>query len=50
MSLGLRNLSTLKEMNPEFTGRTNAEAEVPVLWPPDAKSKLNGKDPDAWKD
>ena len=50
MSLGLRNPSTLKEKNPEFTGRTNAEAEVPILWPPDAKSQLNGKDPDAWKD
>ena len=50
MSLGLRNPSTLKEMNPEFTERTSAEAEVPILWPPDAKSQLNGKDPDAWKD
>ena len=37
-------------MNPEFTERTSAEAEVPILWPPDAKSQLNGKDPDAWKD
>ena len=27
-----------------------AEAEAPVLWPPDAKSQLNGKDPDAGKD
>ena len=33
-----------------FTGRTDAEAEVPVLWPPDVKSKLTGKDPDAGKD
>ena len=32
-----------------FTGRTDAEAEVP-LWPPDAKSQLIGKDPDAGKD
>ena len=31
-------------------GRTDAEAEVPVLWPPDAKSRLIGKDPDAGKD
>ena len=31
-------------------GRTNAEAETPVLWPPDAKSWLIGKDPDAGKD
>ena len=31
-----------------FIGRTNAEA--PILWPPDAKSQLVGKDPDAGKD
>ena len=31
-------------------GRTDAEAETPVLWPPDAKSCLIGKDPDAGKD
>ena len=31
-----------------FIGRTDAEA--PILWPPDAKSKLIGKDPDAGKD
>ena len=31
-------------------GRTDAEAETPVLWPPDAKSWLIGKDPDAGKD
>ena len=33
-----------------FIGRTDAEAEAPVLWPPDAKSQLTGKDPDAGKD
>ena len=33
-----------------FTGRTDAEAEAPILWPPDAKSWLIGKDPDAGKD
>ena len=33
-----------------FTGSTDAETEVPVLWPPDAKSRLIGKDPDAGKD
>ena len=33
-----------------FIGRTDAEAEAPVLWPPDAKSQLIGKDPDAGKD
>ena len=29
---------------------TDAEAEAPILWPPDAKSQLPGKDPDAGKD
>ena len=33
-----------------FTGRTDAEAEAPVLWPSDAKNWLIGKDPDAGKD
>ena len=33
-----------------FIGRTEVEAEVPVLWPPDVKSWLIGKDPDAGKD
>ena len=33
-----------------FIGRTDAEAEAPILWPPDAKSWLFGKDPDAGKD
>ena len=43
----------IKLVNPKgnqsciFIGRTNAEAETPVLWPPDAKSRLIGKDPDA---
>ena len=32
-----------------FTGRTDAEAEAPNLWPPDVKSRLIGKDPDAGK-
>ena len=31
-------------------GRTDAEAETPVLWPPDVKSQLIGTDPDAGKD
>ena len=33
-------------------GRTDAEAEAeaPILWPPDMKSRLIGKDPDAGKD
>ena len=33
-----------------FTGRTDAETETPVLWPPDGKNWLIGKDPDAGKD
>ena len=48
-----------KEINPvnpkgnqswEFIGRTDAEAEAPVLWPPDAKSQHIGKDHDTGKD
>ena len=41
----------IKLVNPEghqpwvFIGRTHAEAEAPILWPPDAKSWLTGKDP-----
>ena len=38
------NQSILKEINPDFIGRTEAEAETPILWPPDKK------DPDAGKD
>ena len=33
-----------------FIGMTDVEAEAPILWPPDAKSRLTGKDPDAGKD
>ena len=33
-----------------FIGRTDAEAETPILWPPDVKNWLTGKDPDAGKD
>ena len=33
-----------------FIGRTDAEAETPVVWPPHAKSWLIGKDPDAGRD
>ena len=48
-----------KEINPVhpkgnqswiFTARTDAEAETPMLWPPDAKNWLIWKDPDAEKD
>ena len=46
----------IKQVNPKgyqpwiFIGRTDAEAEAPTLWPPDAKSWLFGKDPDVGKD
>ena len=46
----------IKPVNPEgnqpwrFLGRTNTEAEAPILWLPDAKSQLIRKDPDAGKD
>ena len=33
-----------------FIGKTDAEAETPVLWPPHVKSWLIGKDPDAGRD
>ena len=32
-----------------FIGRTDAEVETPIFWPPDAKSRLIGKDPDSGK-
>ena len=32
-----------------FIGRTDAEDKAPILWPHNAKSRLIGKDPDAWK-
>ena len=46
----------IKLVNPKgnqswiFTGRTDAEAETPIFWPPDAKGWLIRKDPDAGKD
>ena len=46
----------IKPVNPKgnqpwvFIGKTDSEGEVPILWPPDAKSRLIGKDPDAGKD
>ena len=33
-----------------FIGRTDAEAEALIFWPPDVKNRLIGKDPDAGKD
>ena len=46
----------IKPVNPKgdqssiFTGRTDAEAEAPILWPPDAKNWFTGKDTDVGKD
>ena len=46
----------IQSVNPKGTqpwiliGSTEAEAEAPILWPPDMKSRLIRKDPDAWKD
>ena len=45
------NQSILKEISPGCSlGRTDAKAETPILWPPDAKNWLIWKDPDAGKD
>ena len=44
------NQSILKDGSWVFIGRTDVEAETPILWPPDAKSWLIWKDPDAGKD
>ena len=46
----------VKPVNPKwnqywiFIGRTDTKTETPILWPPDAKSKLTGKEPDPGKD
>ena len=46
----------IKPVNPKgnqlyiFIGKTDAEAEAPILWLPDAKSQLTGKDLDAGRD
>ena len=46
----------IKSVNPKgnqpwiFIGRTHAEAETPILWPPEAKNWVIRKDPDAGKD
>ena len=48
--------TTIKPVNPRgnepwiFIGRTGAEAEAPIFWPPGMKNWLTGKDPDAGKD
>ena len=49
------NSQDMKLINPKgnqpwiFNGKTDAEVEAPILWLPDAKSWLTGKDPDAGK-
>ena len=44
------NQSILKEINPEYSLEgLMAEAEAPIIWPPNAKCLLIGKDPDAGK-
>ena len=51
-----QRVQEIKTVNPKgnwsliFIGRTDDEAEAPIFWPPDAKSWLTGKDPDAGKD
>ena len=52
-SLGLQRDQTNRSKGNQpwaFKGRTDAEAEAPILWPPDVKIWLIGKDPDAGKD
>ena len=49
-SLGLQGDQTKENQPWIFMGRADAEAEAPILWPPDAKSRLTGKDLDAGKD
>ena len=55
-SLETLDSKEIKPVNPKgnqswiFIGRTDAEAEAPILWLPDAKSLLIGKDPHAGKD
>ena len=44
------NQSILKEINPEYSLERHAEAETWIFWPPDVKSCLIGKNPDAGKD
>ena len=44
------NQSILKEISPEYSLEGHAEAETPILWPPDVKNQFIRKDPDAGKD
>ena len=55
-TLGSLGLQEIRPVNPKenkswiFIGRTDAEAETPIFWPPDLKNWLTGKDSDAGKD
>ena len=52
-SLGLQKIQPVHPKRNQswiFIGRTDVEVETPILWPPDAKNWLIGKDPDAGKD
>ena len=44
------NQSSLKEISPGCIGKTDVEADTPIVWPPDEKNGLIGKDPDVGKD
>ena len=52
---GLLDCKEIRLVNPKgnqpwiFVGRTDTKAEASILWPPDAKSQVIGKDPDAGK-
>ena len=54
--VSLLDCSEIKPVNPKenqfwiFIARTDAENETPILWSPDAKNRLVGKDPDSGKD
>ena len=49
-SNGIKPVSPKGNQPGIFIGRTDAEAEAPIPWPPDAKNQLIGKAPDAGKD
>ena len=44
---GIKSVNLKGNQHWIFIGSTDAEAEAPILWPPDVKSRLTGKDPDA---
>ena len=46
----IKQISPKGNQSGRFIGKTDAEGEAPLLWPPEVKSQLIGKDPDAGKD